>query len=391
MAATLTLRRRALARVRGHHPWVYRADVASLEGDPGEWGLVRVVGPDGAFVGAGYYNERSRIRARILTWEDVPIDRAFVKGRIARAVARREGLLRETDAARLVFSEGDGMSGLIVDRYGSVVVVQILTMGFERMRDWVVDALVAELSPACVWERSDVPSRAYEGLGPREGLLWGALPGDVEVVERGVFFAVDVVRGQKTGFFLDQRETRSLVRRLAEGRRVLDCFCYSGGFAVNAAVGGATEVVGIDQSEEACEAARRNAARNGVEGRCRFVAANAFDYLSQAVRGGERFDMVVLDPPAFTRSRASVGPALRGYKEINLRAMKLLTPGGVLVTCSCSHHISHDLFAEVVASAAVDVRREARLLASLGQPLDHPVLLNVPETSYLKVLVLEVA
>ena len=263
-------------------------------------------------------------------------------------------------------------------------------MGRGRLTDEEL-MLRAELSPGCIWERSDVSSRAYEGLEPRSGLIWGELPPELRATERGVTFAVDVAGGQKTGFFLDQREARSAVRRLAKGRRALDCFCYSGGFSVNAAVGGAADVVGVDQSQEACDAASRNAALNGVEGRCRFVAANAFDYLSDAVHRKERFDMVVLDPPAFTRSRASVASALRGYKEINLRAMKLLSPGGVLVTCSCSHHISPDVFEGVVAGAAVDARREVRLLARLGQPVDHPALLNVPETSYLKVLILEAA
>lgn len=377
-------------RILDGHLWIYQGNIGRLQGDPAPGDLVDVHSAHGEWLGRGYYNPASQITIRLLTREERPVDRTFFAERIERARAWRQRFLPGATSYRLVYSEGDFLPGLIVDQYEDVLVAQFLTAGMEARRDEILAALVDVAGPQAIYERSDVASRKYEGLQPKAGLLWGALPPQpMTIVENGLRFAIDVTGGQKTGYFLDQKENRARLAPLVGGARVLDVFCHVGAFAVHALHYGAREVIGIDSSEEAIAVARRNAAINGYGDRARFEVANAFDALRELERGGERFDCVILDPPAFAKGRAHVDAARRGYKEVNLRGLKLLEPGGFLVTCSCSHHMSPGDFFDVVLEAAADARRHLRIVEIRGQAQDHPVLAGVPETAYLKCLILQ--
>jgi len=378
-------------RILGGHLWVYQGNVAALEGELSPGDIVDVRAANGEWLGRGYYNPHSQIVIRLLSRTSEAIDDAFFANRIMEARRWRERFLPGATSYRLIYSEGDLLPGLIVDRYEDVLVVQFLTLGMDVRRDQIVRILVELERPRAIYERSDVPSRRYEGLEPRRGLVWGDLPPQPMVVkENGLSFEVDVVEGQKTGFFLDQKENRQALERLAPGARVLDVFCHNGPFAVHALRYGAREVVGVDSSAQALETARRNAALNGFGEAARFVEANAFDYLRGLERTGERYDVVILDPPAFAKSKAHFPSARRGYKEINLRGIKLLRRGGFLVTCSCSHHMPAEAFYELVLEAAGDAGRPLRLVERRGQAKDHPVLAGVPETAYLKCLIFQV-
>lgn len=379
------------ARVRAGHLWIYEGEIAAVDGGSAPGGIVDVLDAGGRFLGRGYYNPASQIRVRILARERVSIDEGFFAGRLRDALAYRTRCRPGAAAARLVHSEADLLPGLIVDRYGEYLVLQILTLGMEVRRDLLLNLLAAEIAPRGMLERSEGASRAHEGLPPRVGPCYGEIPEEEILVREGeAAYHVDLRTGQKTGFFLDQRENRRAAAEYAAGRRVLDCFCHSGMFGIAAARAGAASVVGVDRDDAALVLAGRNAALNGVADRCRFVAANAFDFLRAADEAGERFELIILDPPAFTKSKSRVEQALRGYKEINLRACRLLSPGGILVTCSCSYHVSPALFEEIVREAARDAGRLLRLLERRGQAPDHPVLLGLPETEYLKCLILEV-
>jgi len=371
-------------RVLAGHPWVYRSEVSTIRGDfaPGE--VLDVRDARGRFLGRGYANPASQIFIRLLTRKDEPVDRNFFRRRLEAAAAYRQKIVKNTTAYRVVNAEADFLPALVVDRYGACLVVQFLALGIERFKALLVELLVELFNPLGIYERSDVNVRAREGLAPESGPLFGTVPQFTEIDEGGIRFRVDLHTGQKTGFFLDQRENRRAVAELAAGARVLDCFCYTGGFAVSAALGGAASVLGVEISGPALALARENAALNGVAERCTFREANAFDILRQLADEGERFDLVILDPPAFTKSKEALPGAIRGYKEINLRAMKLLRPGGFLVTCSCSYHLTEDLFLSVVMAAASDARRTLRLVELRRQARDHPVLLAAPETYYLK-------
>ncbi len=390
----LTIRKGKEARVAGGYPWVFAGEVYRLPPAELDGELVIVEDHRGRFLGQGLVNSQSNILVRLLSRQRETIDQAFFEQRLRQAVVfrtRYAGLRGGSDdACRLVHAEADGLPGLIVDRYADYLVVQALSLGMSRRLPMLVEILVELLSPRGVYERSDVLVRALEGLEQRSGLLWGALPPDDLIInEGGMRFRVDVVNGQKTGFFLDQRLNRARVRDLAQGR-VLNTFCYTGGFSIAAALGAATEVVSIDISADAVRLGALNAGLNGVSERCVWREANAFDALRELEKSDERFDMVILDPPAFTKNKGSIPGALRGYKEINLRALRLLNPGGVLVTSSCSHHISPAMFTEILASAAGDTRKRVRVIASCGASPDHPVLPSAPETDYLKCLFAEV-
>jgi 23S rRNA (cytosine1962-C5)-methyltransferase len=321
----------------------------------------------------------------------VEVDAAFVAARIVGSAARRAALLASgTDAARLVFSEADGVPGVVADRYGDTIVCQLTTAGADAWRDVIADALASLDGVATVFERSDADVRERERLEPRVGLARGrAAGGTTTIHERSWRFLVDIAGGHKTGFYLDQRENRETVGRLAPGREVLDAFCYTGAFTCWALVSGAARVLGIESSPDAAARARAHAAAHGGADRATVVEGNAFDVLRDLERDGARFDLVVLDPPPFTRRKTAVDAALRGYKEINLRALGCLRPGGLLATFSCSHHVGPALFEEVCRAAAGDARRPVRVRGPLGQAGDHPVLLAVPETRYLKGLLLE--
>ncbi|MFQ5876933.1 MAG: class I SAM-dependent rRNA methyltransferase [Acidobacteriota bacterium] len=391
VAGRLVLRRSRDRRVRAGHLWVFAGEVERVDGPVAAGDAVDVVDHRGRFLGRGYYNPASAIVARVLTRRrDEPVDASLLRRRIADAVAYRRRHYGAGEPCRLVFSEGDALPGLTVDRYGPYLAVQISTLGMDRMRAAIVEALLDALHPRGIYERSDLSVRAREGLEPRTGVLAGEVPDTVEVTVDELRFLVPLRGGQKTGMYLDHRLNRRALRAHAGGRRVLDVFCNAGSFALYALSGGAASATGIEISGECLDLARRNAELNHAALACTWIQGNAFDLLKEMDHGGERFDLIVLDPPAFTRSADAVGAALRGYKEINLRCLRLARPGAVLLTSSCSYHVGVAAFLEVVRDAASDTRREVTLIEMRGQAPDHPVHLAVPETSYLKVALLYV-
>ncbi len=376
------LRRGREQRVLGGHPWVFRSDIEREDGAAD--GLpVRVLTSAGRFLAMAVYNPRSQISLRILSRRDEPIDGAFIRGRVRRALDYRRRFA-DLNSCRLIFAESDGLPAVIADKFGDVIVLQILCLGMERFKGDIVDALAQELSPRGIYERNDVPVRELEGLTQQTGLLFGEVPDRVEMQENGVRFLVDVKAGQKTGFFLDQKENRAAIAPFVSGMRVLDCFTHTGSFALHAAHYGAAEVTGVDISEHACACALENARLNGVEDRVRFECANAFDFLRAHQTAKEQYDVVILDPPAFTKTRSAVEGALRGYKEINLRGMKLTRDGGFFITCSCSQHVTPDLFRGMLLEAQKDAHVQLRQIEWRTQGRDHPILLASPETQYLK-------
>ena len=376
------LRRGREQRVLGGHPWVFRSDIEREDGASD--GLpVRVLTSAGRFLAMAVYNPRSQISLRILSRRDEPIDGAFIRGRVRRALDYRRRFA-DLNSCRLIFAESDGLPAVIADKFGDVIVLQILCLGMERFKGDIVDALAQELSPRGIYERNDVPVRELEGLSQQTGLLFGEVPDRVEMQENGVRFLVDVKEGQKTGFFLDQKENRAAIAPFVSGMRVLDCFTHTGSFALHAAHYGAAEVTGVDISEHACACALENARLNGVEDRVRFECANAFDFLRAHQTAKEQYDVVILDPPAFTKTRSAVEGALRGYKEINLRGMKLTRDGGYFITCSCSQHVTPDLFRGMLMDAQKDAHVQLRQIEWRTQGRDHPILLASPETQYLK-------
>lgn len=381
--ATVVLVRGKEQRVFSGHPWVFRSDIARVEGENAEGDVVRVASDRGQFLAMAVYNPLSQIALRVLSRREQTIDRAWIFDRIERALSYRR-LFADLRSCRLLFAESDGLPAVIADAFGDVIVLQVLCRGMERFKRDIVDALVEALHPVGVYERNDVPVRALEGLPLQTGLLYGAVPDRVEMVENGVRFWVDVKNGQKTGFFLDQKENRAAIAPFAANAKVLDCFTHTGSFALHAACFGAREVTGVDISEEACAFAAENARLNGVDDRVTFACANAFDFLRAAQERHEQYDLVVLDPPAFTKTRAAVPGALRGYKEINLRGMKLLRDGGYLVTCSCSQHVLPAMFQEMLLEAQKDARVQLRQVEFRTQGRDHPILPSSPETQYLK-------
>jgi len=378
-------------RVRAGHLWIYRGEIGRTTGDCVPGTVVDVLDPRGRFLGRGHFNPASQITVRLLTRRrEEAVDAALIRRRIAGAVAYRRRFYEAGDTCRLIFSEGDWLPGLVVDRYGTWLAVQLGTLGMDRMREAVVAALQDAVHPRGIYERSDLPSRVHEGLSPVTGLLAGEVPDEITVTVDGVQLVVSLKEGQKTGLFLDHRDTRRVVRAHAAGRRVLDVFCNAGSFALHALAGGAREAVGIESAPEALAAARRNAAINGRADSLRLIEGNAFDRLRELEKAGERFDLVVLDPPAFTKNAQSVAAARRGYKEINLRALRLATPGGMVMTASCSYHLGPEEFLDVLREAAADAGRPVTLVALGGQSPDHPIHLGVPETRYLKTALLAV-
>ena len=387
---SLRLNKTVATRVALGHPWVYRNELPPLPSDlpPGE--LVELADPKGRFVAIGYCNLKSVISVRILSREREKIDGDFFLQKIERALSFRRRFYAAEESYRLVYSEADLLPGLIVDRYGSYIVIQILTAGMERQVQSITTALDSFFSPRAIVARNDIPSRALEGLAVEAKVFSGKLEPPVVISKNGLEFEIDLLEGQKTGFFLDQSENYLSLKGLVDGGEVLDTFCYTGGWSIHAARFGAKSVVGVDASEGAVGLARRNAARNGVEPQCRFEIGNVFDILKAQEEEGRRYDCIILDPPSFVKRRKEIENAVRGYKEINLRAMKLLRPGGFLVTCSCSYHLSERRFREILLDAARDVKRNLRLVALRSQAKDHPVLLSLPETEYLKCAVLQV-
>ena len=371
------------------HPWVYGNEIERVEGEIADGELVTVVDFRGRYMGTGFYNSRSLITVRLLTHRQEEITDALIAARVRAAcdyrrfVMQREG----TDSCRLIYGEADRLPGVIADRFGGVIVLQVLALGMERYTQVIADALIACEQPACLLLNNDDAIRLKEGMTCFTKVLHGELPEETIISENGVKLAVDVRGGQKTGYFLDQKDNHLFLRQFCRDARVLDCFSYIGGFALNAAMGGAREVTAVDISESAVELIRRNAQLNGAQ--INAVCANCFDFLRAQVKAGERYDVVVLDPPAFTKAHANMANACRGYKEIALSAMRLLPAGGVLATHSCSYHMPEDVFVNTVLSAAQDLHRQVRVITLRRQDIDHPVLAGYPESHYLKSLWLQ--
>ncbi len=384
--AHLKITTRGAKRIRNGHLWVYRSDVREAN-DATAGQIVRVADEAGNAVGQAFYSDRSEIALRFLTTGEETIDREWWRARLRQSATRRSQVARETNAYRLVYSEGDLLPSLIVDRYDDLFVMQTLSQGTEQLKSTLAELLVEEFKPRTIVERNDARVRELEGLDRRAATLYGEAPEEIEINQHGVRFLVSPLGGQKTGAFLDQRENYLAARRVARGR-ALDCFTFNGAFALHVA-SACKSVLGIDISAEAIAAAERNAVRNSASN-VEFRAANVFDAMREFEAGGERFDTIILDPPAFAKNRASLASAARGYKEINLRALKLLNPGGVLVTSTCSYHVSEEMFLEIIADAALDARRRVQLVERRGQSSDHPVLLGVPETHYLKCVIARV-
>ncbi len=368
------------------HLWVYAADLVDAGGAQGGE-VVAVTDTRGRRLGWALYSDRSQIALRWIAEPDLEITRAFWRERLLRAAAFRQRMIGDAEAYRLVFAESDLLPSLIIDRYGDCFVLQTLSQGMEALKPLWVDLLVELFAPRAIVERNDAKVRALEGLPLAKGVLYGTLPERLEVALGDGRFQVDLLQGQKTGAFLDQQENYRAAARYARGR-VLDGFCYAGGFAVHLAAR-AESVLAVDISAEAVAQARRNVQANGLAN-VAVIEANVFDLLRELDRQQERFDLIVLDPPAFAKSRAAVPGALRGYKEINLRALRLLRSDGVLMTCSCSYHMSEEMFLDMLREAAADARRQVRILERRTQAPDHPVLLSMPETRYLKCVILQV-
>ncbi len=385
--AKAILRKTRETRVRGGHPWIYASEIDKTEGECAPGDIIDVYSCKGTMLGRALYNPRSQITLRMLTTQDEPVDEAFFRSRLTDAWEYRKRLC-DTQSCRVVYSESDFLPGLVVDKFGGVLVMQTLSLGMDMRKDMLARLLCEITGATGAYERNDVPVRRHEGLEMQTGLLLGEVPDRVEMVENGILYHVDVKHGQKTGFFLDQKQNRAAIAPLCPGARVLDCFCHNGSFALNAAKYGAKSVLGVDISEDALDVARENAARNGLD--VAFEAHNCFDFLREQTDAGEKYDLVILDPPAFTKSRQAVESALRGYKEINLRGLKLTRPGGFLVTCSCSQHVSTEAFQEMVNHAARDAKKRVRLVEYRTQALDHPILPAAPETKYLKCMILQV-
>lgn len=400
---SLTVTKKAEAALKGGHPWVYDAEITASDAPIENGSLVDVMSQKGSYLGTGFFSEKSKIRVRVLSSNtNDKYDEAFFERRLRYAVAYRKTVMRDDfSCCRLVFGEADGLPGLTVDRYDAILVTQVLSFGMEKIKGMIFRLLVhilAEMGEKIsgVYERNDVSIRRLEGLEESKG--WFEIEGlthpaetKMDITENGIQYTVDFENGQKTGYFLDQKYNRLAVAKIARGKRVLDCFTHTGSFALNAAMGGAEHVTGVDVSKAAIALATQNAVRNNLADRMDFVCADVFDLLPKLEESKQTpYDLIILDPPAFTKSRKTVQSAERGYKEINYRAMKLLPRGGYLATCSCSHFMREDIFVKMLQSAAADARVQLKQVEVRQQAADHPVLWNVPETDYLKFYIFQV-
>ncbi len=401
MTANLVLRRNRRRRLEQGHPWIYQSEVDHVTAAISPGDVVDVVNHQGVFLARAYVNPNSQIIGRVFTYSaKETIDEAFLVRRLRQAQAYRQRQLGHLQSGRLVYGEADFLPGLIVDRYQNMLSVQLLTAGMERLKPQLLKALRTVYQPTGIYLRNDVPIRRLEGLPLETGVWWGIVPKEVEITENGLKFLVDIYTGQKTGFFYDQRNNRAAIAPLMthwltpqgelRGAEVLDCFCHTGAFAVHALAYGAAHVTAVDISQEAIDQARRNLDLNHLLDRATLQVANAFDFLREAETAGQRFDVIILDPPAFAKSKSALPGARRGYKEINLRAMRLLEEGGFLVTASCSYALSPDLFRETLLEAAMDAHKVLREVRWSGAAADHPEILGVPESHYLKFAILEV-
>ncbi|HYV90248.1 MAG TPA: class I SAM-dependent rRNA methyltransferase [Chitinophagales bacterium] len=392
MKTEIILKRSKNLRIASGHPWIYGNEIDRVKSDGESEGgtIVDVKDDRGKFVGRGYFNPKSQIVVRLLSRiQGEEINESFFRRKILSCYEYRKKI-GYSENFRLVFGEGDFLPALIIDKFRDVFVMQTLSLGMDRWKEVIASILKKEFSPRGIYERNDVPVRKLEGLEEQKGFLTEPFPTKFEIEEHGVKFKIDVENGQKTGYFLDQKENRLMLSTISAGAEVLDCFCYTGSFAMFAAKFGAKKVTALDASEEAIQLTKENASLNGLESVFDFKVGNAFDVLPQWVKEKKSFDIVILDPPAFTKSRSGVESATRGYKEINLRAMKLIRNGGFLLTFSCSHFMDPSMFFDVVSQAATDAAKTIRQVAFLSQAKDHPVVWNIPETNYLKGFLLQV-
>jgi 23S rRNA (cytosine1962-C5)-methyltransferase len=394
--STVLLKPGEADRIVAGHPWIYNSEILRLTAPVADGELVQVKDHRQRLLGVGFFNSKSKIHVRVIAPERIEVNEKFFEERIRTALAVRQKHLLHATSFRVVNAESDFLSGLIVDKYEDVLVVQISSLGMDKRKAMIVAALQKIFSPRAIVERGDIGSRKFEGLAESNEVLSGEVAGPISVKLNGLSFETDIRAGHKTGMYLDQQANYQAVSQFAKGAQVLDCFSFLGGFGLHAARAGAAHVHFLDQSADAIEASKRNTATNGLSDKCSFDTVNVFDWFkaNTAVKTHERviprFDLIILDPPSFTRNRASVPDALRGYKEIHLRALKLLKVGGTLATFCCSHHVSTELFQDSLLSAAFDTRRILRRVATYSQSPDHPIIPMIPETEYLKGLAFEV-
>lgn len=388
--ATVFLKSLTNTRIQNGHPWIFGNEVASVNGDPADGSVVKVYSSKKQFIGAGFLNQKSQIVVRLLTREaDREINEAFFFDKISTAWEYRR-TLGYVENCRLIFGEADFLPGLIIDKFNDYFVVQTLSLGMDNWKHAIVKALNKIFTPKGIYERNDVPVRELEGMVQQKAFL--SEPFDTKIIlkENGLMFKADLEQGQKTGYFLDQQDNRRELSRISKGAEVLEAFCYTGSFSIHAAHYGANKVTGIDISETAVAAARENAVLNKLDHICEFQAVNAFDALKSWAKEGRQYDVVLLDPPAFTKSRENIGKAISGYKEINLRGIKLIKKGGFLVTASCTHLITPEIFLQIIKDAAQDAKRMIRLVTVQTQAADHPIIPTIDITRYLKFVIVQV-
>ncbi|MFN5691869.1 MAG: class I SAM-dependent rRNA methyltransferase [Bacteroidota bacterium] len=388
--AEIWLKKQIAPRISNGHPWIYANEIGEVKGSAAGGDIVDVYYFNGKLAGRGYFNPLSQIQVRLLSRKQEPIDAAFFQARIRKAWEYRKKL-GYTENCRLVFGEADDLPALIIDKFNDVFVLQTLSLGMDKWKQAIVDALIQIFSPRGIYERNDVPVRELEGLPQQKGPLCGDFGTDVPILENGLQFLVDVANGQKTGHFLDQQDNRRAIAQIVKDADVLGVFTYTGTFEIHAAHYGARSVLGLDVSEQAVERARVNAALNGLEGKCNFQASNAFDTLKQWGREGKKFDVVMLDPPAFTKSRIHINKALTGYKEINLRGIQLIRDGGFLVSSSCTNLVSEEQFLQTIEEAAKDAKKKVRQVLLSHQSGDHPIVRGLENTHYLKFFIAEIS
>ncbi|MGN9133900.1 class I SAM-dependent rRNA methyltransferase [Clostridium sp. HCP1S3_B4] len=371
-------------------PWIYTDEIEEYDGEYENGDIVEVYNHKHYFIGKGYINDQSKIAIRIMTRnENEEINKNFFLKRFADAFEYRKTVI-DTSSCRIIFGEADGLPGLTIDKYEDYYVIQISTLGMDKYRDLIVDILVNNYNAKGVYERSDIKTREIEGLEQKKGFLTEEFDTNVQIVENGVKYIVDLANGQKTGFFLDQKENRAAIHRICKGKVVLDCFTHTGSFALNAGISGAKSVLGIDVSEHAIECAKANAKLNNLQDIVKFECHNAFYVLGNWSREGKQFDVVILDPPAFTKSKNTINAAKRGYKEINLRGLKMVKPGGYFITCSCSHYMSEEMLKATIWEASLDAHKMLRQVEFRTQSADHPILWNNDESYYLKFYIFQV-
>lgn len=392
MPARILLQPRRAKPFYARHPWVFPGAIDEIEGETKDGDAVEVYSHGGAFIAHGLYNSKSRLRVRLYSWNhEQQIDEGFFRQQLTKAIAFRKEVLRLVGpglACRLVFSESDGLTGLTVDQYDQYLVMQFTSLGLAQRKDVIIQQLVELLQPTGIYLRTERGIGEQEGLELQDGPIWGTMPREpIVILENGVRFQVNLTEGQKTGFYLDQRDNHQAVARYAKGRRMLDAFSYSGGFGLHAAKAGATSVLCVDGSEGALELGKQNAALNDVSEKVTFQRSDVFKYLEQAVQASEKFDLIVLDPPKFARSQSAIDTALKGYRRLQALSLQLLNPGGILVLCCCSGLIKMHELEEITAQVATEAKKPLQILERHGQPPDHPVALSCPETSYLKCLI----